>query len=97
VLLVDYGISSPESISILYRFMPGQDFFEVKRYTSLDRSGDWCPFLSWDEVKELYEVSSQPSFISLITLFSSLFTAVARGSSIPLWAGDHPTGDPSQS
>lgn len=56
ILLMDYGISSPESLSIFYRYHIDKDFFEIKRYTALDRSGDWCPFLTWDEVKELYEV-----------------------------------------
>lgn len=67
---MDYGASSPESLSLFYRYHADEEFLEVKRYNALDRSGEWSPYLVWDEVKELYEV--RPAFPSPLTHSLSL-------------------------
>jgi hypothetical protein len=67
---MDYGASSPESLSLFYRYHADEEFLEVKRYNALDRSGEWSPYLVWDEVKELYEV--RPDLSSPLTHSPSL-------------------------
>jgi hypothetical protein len=89
LLLMDYGASSPESLSLFYRYHADEEFLEVKRYNALDRSGEWSPYLVWDEVKELYEV--RPALSSALTLLPSLTSvAMARGATASHRRGNNP-------